>query len=86
MLSDLIGVSGSKRCLWLAPSCPLLHVSVDLAQEDRLDAGIRDWLAFALQKLDELQMLDTTLRQGREAVRTASSRPSSLATFTTRTP
>ena len=33
--------------LWLAPSCPLLHVPVDLAQEDRLDAGIRDWLAFA---------------------------------------
>ena len=26
--------------LWLAPSCPLLHVPVDLAQEDRLDAGI----------------------------------------------
>ena len=38
--------------LWLAPSCSLLHVPVDLAQEDRLDAGIRDWLAFALQKLD----------------------------------
>lgn len=55
--------------LWLAPSCPLLHVPVDLAQEDRLDAGIRDWLAFALQKLDELQVLGTALRQGREAVR-----------------
>ena len=48
--------------LWLAPSCPLLHVPVDLAQEDRLDAGIRDWLAFALQKLDELQVLGTALR------------------------
>ena len=55
--------------LWLAPSCSLLHVPVDLAQEDRLDAGIRDWLAFALQKLDELQVLGTALRQGREAVR-----------------
>ena len=61
--------------LWLAPSCPLLHVPVDLAQEDRLDAGIRDWLAFALQKLDELQVLGTALRQGREAVRARSCKP-----------
>lgn len=72
--------------LWLAPSCPLLHVPVDLAQEDRLDAGIRDWLAFALQKLGELQVLGTALRQGREAVRAASSRPSSLATSAARMP
>ena len=40
--------------LWLAPSCSLLHVPVDLAQEQRLDAELKSWLAFALQKLDEL--------------------------------
>ena len=66
-LEPLAGRLGER--LWLAPSCSLLHVPVDLAQEDRLDAGIRDWLAFALQKLDELQVLGTALRQGREVVR-----------------
>ncbi|MBS0506232.1 MAG: 5-methyltetrahydropteroyltriglutamate--homocysteine S-methyltransferase [Proteobacteria bacterium] len=54
--------------LWLAPSCSLLHVPVDLAQEQQLDAEVRSWLAFALQKLDELKILARALRQGRAAV------------------
>lgn len=43
--------------LWLAPSCSLLHVPVDLAQEDQLDAQLKSWLSFAVQKLDELSLL-----------------------------
>ncbi|SDK78393.1 5-methyltetrahydropteroyltriglutamate--homocysteine S-methyltransferase [Billgrantia gudaonensis] len=39
--------------LWLAPSCSLLHVPVDLASETELDAELTSWLAFARQKLDE---------------------------------
>jgi len=54
--------------LWLAPSCSLLHVPVDLAAEDRLDAQVRPWLAFARQKLDELQVLARALDEGRSAV------------------
>jgi 5-methyltetrahydropteroyltriglutamate--homocysteine methyltransferase len=54
--------------LWLAPSCSLLHVPVDLRQEQGLDADVRSWLAFAIQKLDELTVLATALNQGREAV------------------
>ncbi|AOV17019.1 5-methyltetrahydropteroyltriglutamate--homocysteine S-methyltransferase [Acidihalobacter aeolianus] len=54
--------------LWLAPSCSLLHVPVDLASESKLDPEIRSWLAFAVQKLDELKCLASALTQGREAV------------------
>ncbi len=54
--------------LWLAPSCSLLHVPVDLSLEDTLDQDIRRWLAFAVQKLDELQVLKTALNEGRAAV------------------
>ena len=54
--------------LWIAPSCSLLHVPVDLASEDRLDAEVKSWLAFALQKLDELRVIATALNQGRAAV------------------
>ncbi|MCF6325543.1 MAG: 5-methyltetrahydropteroyltriglutamate--homocysteine S-methyltransferase [Gammaproteobacteria bacterium] len=50
--------------LWLAPSCSLLHVPVDLNQEQQLDNDVRSWLAFAVQKLNELntvkQSLDST--------------------------
>ncbi|MHB0776199.1 5-methyltetrahydropteroyltriglutamate--homocysteine S-methyltransferase [Halomonas sp. WWR20] len=39
--------------LWIAPSCSLLHVPVDLNSETELDAELKSWLAFARQKLDE---------------------------------
>ncbi|MBN3785394.1 5-methyltetrahydropteroyltriglutamate--homocysteine S-methyltransferase [Burkholderia sp. Ac-20353] len=54
--------------LWIAPSCSLLHVPVDLASEEKLGEEIRSWLAFALQKLDELKVLATALNEGRDAV------------------
>jgi len=43
--------------LWLAPSCSLLHVPVDLDSETRLDPELKSWLAFARQKLDEVATL-----------------------------
>ena len=56
--------------LWIAPSCSLLHLPVDLANEQNMDAEIKSWLAFALQKLDELKVLATALNHGRDAVTT----------------
>ncbi|SAL05387.1 5-methyltetrahydropteroyltriglutamate--homocysteine S-methyltransferase [Caballeronia calidae] len=54
--------------LWIAPSCSLLHVPVDLRSETKLDADIESWLAFALQKLDELDVLARALNEGRASV------------------
>lgn len=54
--------------LWLAPSCSLLHVPVDLESEQQLDREIRNWLAFARQKLDELTLLARALNDGRASV------------------
>ncbi|MBN3763559.1 5-methyltetrahydropteroyltriglutamate--homocysteine S-methyltransferase [Burkholderia sp. Ac-20365] len=54
--------------LWIAPSCSLLHTPVDLNSEQKLDADIKSWLAFALQKLDELTVLAGALNNGRDSV------------------
>ncbi|MEI5996556.1 5-methyltetrahydropteroyltriglutamate--homocysteine S-methyltransferase [Paraburkholderia bengalensis] len=54
--------------LWIAPSCSLLHTPVDLDSEQKLDAEIRSWLAFALQKLDELNVLAGALNNGHDSV------------------
>lgn len=51
--------------LWLAPSCSLLHVPVDLDSEQKLLPELKNWLAFAKQKLQELQILGLALNQGR---------------------
>jgi 5-methyltetrahydropteroyltriglutamate--homocysteine methyltransferase len=50
--------------LWIAPSCSLLQVPVSLAGEDRLDPEVKPWLAFATEKLGELQTLARGLVQG----------------------
>lgn len=47
--------------LWLAPASSLLHVPVDLAEEAQLDEEIKSWLSFAVQKLDELNLLAAKL-------------------------
>lgn len=55
--------------LWIAPTCSLLHVPVDLESEQKLDSEVKSWLAFARQKLVELNVLARALREGREAVK-----------------
>jgi 5-methyltetrahydropteroyltriglutamate--homocysteine methyltransferase len=47
---------GENRVI-IAPSCQLLHSPVDLDIEDKLDAEIKSWLAFAKQKLDEIILI-----------------------------
>src|SRR5437660_1398499 len=54
--------------LWVAPSCSLLHVPVDLDLERRLDPDLKGWLAFAKQKLAEVATLTRAVRDGRQAV------------------
>lgn len=57
-----------KERLWIAPSCSLLHVPVNLDNEKSLDPEIRGWLAFARQKLYELDLLASALEHGRNSV------------------
>jgi 5-methyltetrahydropteroyltriglutamate--homocysteine methyltransferase len=53
--------------LWVAPSCSLLHSPVDLAREDRLDAELQSWLAFAVQKCEEVAVLGKALQAPEDA-------------------
>ena len=57
--------------LWLAPSCSLLHVPVDLSIETNIDSGVKNWLAFAVQKLEELAIITKALNDGRNSVKAA---------------
>ncbi len=57
--------------LWIAPSCSLLHTPYDLAVETQLQANkpaLYQWLAFSLQKIQELRVIKTALEQGRQSV------------------
>lgn len=56
-----------KRDIILAPSCSLLHVPVDLTLETALDPEIAQWLAFAVQKVEELVALAKALNADADA-------------------
>ncbi len=55
--------------LWIAPNCSLLHVPVDLNNETKLTDEVKSWLAFAIQKLAELECLSKAINQGAQSVK-----------------
>ncbi len=55
------------RPLWLGTSCSLLHSPIDLSEETRLDAEVKSWFAFALQKCAELALLTHALNEPSDA-------------------
>jgi len=58
---------GSER-LWIAPSCSLLHVPIDLTAETALKPARRASMAFARQKIEELRVYADALAGVPEAV------------------
>jgi 5-methyltetrahydropteroyltriglutamate--homocysteine methyltransferase len=67
LAEEAAGRLGADRLL-IAPSCSLLHVPVDLEGESDLDSELKNWLAFARQKLDEVSLLAHGVSEGRESI------------------
>lgn len=65
--------------LWVASSCSLQHVPVDLARERNLTTELRSWLSFAVQKLDEVALLRDAILQPDESQVMAALRGADLA-------
>ncbi|KAL7084717.1 hypothetical protein ACP275_14G238600 [Erythranthe tilingii] len=59
-LQALEGVVGKDK-LVVSTSCSLLHTAVDLVNETKLDEELKSWLAFAAQKLLEVNGLAKAL-------------------------
>ncbi|WP_454717418.1 5-methyltetrahydropteroyltriglutamate--homocysteine S-methyltransferase [Caulobacter segnis] len=66
-LEPVVARRGADRIV-LAPSCSLLHTPIDLSLETALDPEVRQWLAFAVQKIEELAVLAKALNHGRASV------------------
>ncbi|KAF4346577.1 hypothetical protein G4B88_011721 [Cannabis sativa] len=59
-LEALEGIVGKDKVV-VSTSCSLLHTAVDLVNETKLDAEIKSWLAFAAQKVVEVNALAKVL-------------------------
>ncbi|MBU1003484.1 MAG: 5-methyltetrahydropteroyltriglutamate--homocysteine S-methyltransferase [Proteobacteria bacterium] len=56
-IRDKVGDEG----LMVGSSCSLLHSPVDLENETTLDSELKNWMAFATQKCDEIHLLGQAL-------------------------
>jgi 5-methyltetrahydropteroyltriglutamate--homocysteine methyltransferase len=65
-IEPVIAKLGKDR-VQIAPSCSLLHVPIDLGLEEKLDPEVRNWLAFSVQKIEELAALGAALAGGRQS-------------------
>lgn len=62
-------ISSSDK-LVVSTSCSLMHTAVDLVNETKLDDEIKSWLAFAAQKVVEVNALAKALAGQKDEVRT----------------
>ncbi len=71
-LATLGAVSGSAGALAVSTSCSLLHVPYTVAAETAPEPagaeGVRGWLAFAAEKVEEVVVLSRALTEGRPVV------------------
>jgi 5-methyltetrahydropteroyltriglutamate--homocysteine methyltransferase len=67
LLEKAVARLGVDRVL-VAPSCSLLHTPMELAAETHLDPTLRNWLAFATDKLLEVKTLARGAGTGRAAI------------------
>jgi 5-methyltetrahydropteroyltriglutamate--homocysteine methyltransferase len=69
-VSEAVGALGEER-VTIAPSCSLLHVPYEAARETGIDPAVREYLAFATEKLAELKALEERRAWERPAARAA---------------
>ncbi|MGH6859679.1 MAG: 5-methyltetrahydropteroyltriglutamate--homocysteine S-methyltransferase [Phyllobacterium sp.] len=68
-IAPLVAERGSQS-IEIAASCSLLHVPIDLELETALDTDLQSWLAFSVQKMEELSIVARALSGGKETVAT----------------
>src|SRR5699024_696939 len=54
--------------IWVQPSCSLLHLPHDVELEEKLDHDVKNILAFAEQRQEEIATLTKGLNEGRDAI------------------
>jgi 5-methyltetrahydropteroyltriglutamate--homocysteine methyltransferase len=56
-LLEKIALNVPKEHIVVSTSCSLLHTPYSLENENKLDTEVKNWLSFALEKLDEISLI-----------------------------
>jgi 5-methyltetrahydropteroyltriglutamate--homocysteine methyltransferase len=68
-IKNAIGAIGKDRVM-IAPSCSLLHTPFDLDLETAINPEIKNWMAFAKQKLNEVNELSQIIEGNNDLLQT----------------
>ena len=63
-----IGADLPSDRLYIGSSCSLLHVPFTLKYEDKMDAEIKNWLSYAVEKLDEISLINQIYHEGQNSL------------------
>ena len=63
----------SKENILISSSCSLLHTPFTLKYEEKMDKKIKNWLSYAVQKLDEVNLISKIFYDGSGSLNTAES-------------
>ena len=68
-LLEEIAETVDKDRIWVQPSSSLLHLPHDVQMEEKLDQDVKNILAFAQERVEEVAILTKGLNEGRDAVK-----------------
>ncbi|XPV68105.1 MAG: 5-methyltetrahydropteroyltriglutamate--homocysteine S-methyltransferase [Halarcobacter sp.] len=63
-LLDQISKFVPKENIYISSSCSLLHTPYTLKYENNMDKNIKNWLSYAVEKLDEINLISKTFFKG----------------------
>ncbi|EIF51634.1 MULTISPECIES: 5-methyltetrahydropteroyltriglutamate--homocysteine S-methyltransferase [Sulfurovum] len=67
LLEDIAKVV-PKEQLFVSSSCSLLHTPFTLKYEEKMDREIKNWLSYAVEKLDEVSLISKLFFEGEESL------------------
>ncbi len=68
LLLDKISKTIKKSDIIISSSCSLLHVPFSLKYEEKMDSEIKNWLSYAVEKLDEISLLAKIFFESKESL------------------
>jgi 5-methyltetrahydropteroyltriglutamate--homocysteine methyltransferase len=63
-LLEKIAKTINKENILISPSCSLLHTPFTLKYEEKMDSNIKNWLSYAVEKLDEVSLISKIFFDG----------------------
>ncbi|MGD9719248.1 MAG: 5-methyltetrahydropteroyltriglutamate--homocysteine S-methyltransferase [Sulfurimonadaceae bacterium] len=67
LLGKIASVVPSER-VYVSSSCSLLHTPFTLKYEEKMDSELKNWLSYAVEKLDEIALVSQIFHEGKESL------------------